>query len=187
MSAVLLAPHNDDEVLFATFLALRYQPHVIVCFKSERMGEPGYPGNMPVSAEEREAETAAAMDLLGLDWTQWPIGDRRPDGQALHQQFAKLYESKPELVIAPAFEEDGHSQHNMIATLAESYFRDSVPIAAYLSYTSGDKRSTVGIEVQYEPEWVELKLRALACYRSQILHPATGHHFLGGLREYVQA
>jgi hypothetical protein len=32
---------------------------------------------------------------------------------------------------------------------------------------------------------VQKKLRALACYDSQIEHPSTGHHFLGCQHEYV--
>lgn len=190
MRALLLAPHNDDETLFASFLCLRYQPHVVICFRSERMADPNYPGGMPVDAKTRRFETAMAMKTLGCNWSQWEIPDTVTEPEIVEPHFWALRDLAGQddwdMVIAPAIEDGGQFQHNMIGELATSVFLD-VPRIHYLTYTSDGGRSRGLIEVGFEPEWIALKLHALACYKSQAAHPATRSHFIdGGLREYVQ-
>lgn len=186
MRALFLAPHNDDEVLFGTFTLLRYRPHVVICFRSERMADPRYPGGMPVTAEERERETAEAMQILGCNWTQWPIGDHKPNAEEVEAWMIGLRDPSGaddwDIVFSPAFEEDGHVDHNMVSLVADSVFGDC-SIINYLTYTNGGRSR--GEEVSYEPEWVALKHAALSCYRTQAAHPMTRAHFLGDIHEYV--
>lgn len=190
MKTLLLSPHNDDETLFAFFHCLRYRPHVVVCLRSSRMADPEYPGNMPISAEERESETEAAMNIAGCDWTQWPILDSEHDPSDQLEAFMWGLRDPSgaddwDLVIAPAGEDGGHPQHNLIAALAGRVFSDVSQIR-YLTYTTYGQRTREGKEVEFEPHWLPLKLAALSCYRSQVMHPATRVHFIdGGLREYV--
>lgn len=190
MRALLLAPHNDDETLFAFFHCLRYRPHVVICLRSARMGDPHYPGKMPISAEEREIETEAAMNIAGCDWTQWPILDSEHDPSDQLEAFMWGLRDPSgaedwDLVIAPAHESNGNDQHNLIAALTDRVFSD-VDQIRYLTYTKYGHRTRDGREVEYEPDWIALKLVALSCYRSQAIHPATRIHFIdGGLREYV--
>ena len=183
--SLLLAPHNDDETLFASFLCLRHRPLIVVCLRSMRMAEKSYPHpEFSMTFAEREAETAAAMEILGCEWVQWEIPDTRPNPVPELAAMLALA-GEWDQVFAPAVEDGGQFQHDTIGVLADSIF-GADKVTHYLTYTTGG-RSTDGEEVPYEPEWPALKLRALACYETQIKHPSTRAHFLdGGLREYVQ-
>ena len=89
-------------------------------------------------------------------------------------QYDKIY--------APAFEKDGHAQHNLVAEAC-----NGIATERYLTYTSAGK-STSSREVKIErPEWIAKKLRAMACYESQMsLDPRMGcwPHFVRGIQEY---
>ena len=179
---ILLSPHNDDETLFACYTLLRYRPHVIVCLRSARMGTPGYPPPL-IDHETREAETEAAMNVLGLEWTQWPWTDAGDQWQQVGSALETLsHLPRIERVFAPAFEDGGHVQHNTIARMAGRVFGKRVTY--YLTYTNGTLRSTSGSAVDPDPDWPVLKRQALDCYQSQIAHPMTGHHFSAPLDEF---
>jgi LmbE family N-acetylglucosaminyl deacetylase len=180
--SVLLAPHHDDESLFASFLILRYRPLVVtVLGRAERQAQHGYPGG-PIPGSIREQETAEAMRLLDARWVSWEFSDLNPDWPAISRAIAELAGSF-DRCFAPAVEDEGHGQHNHVGALALAHFgRDRV--TAYTTYRNGYGRSG-GEQVPFDPDWPVLKLRALACYESQIRCPSTGHHFLAGLREYV--
>lgn len=187
--ALFLAPHNDDETLFGAFTLLRYQPFVVVCFRSERMNGSLYPGGPSVDFQARERETACAMEVLGCKWHQWAIVDSVDEPETVESFMWGLRDPAGaddwDVVFAPAIEESGNHQHNLIGELAEKVFSD-VQIVNYLTYTV-EGRSRWSTEVEFEPEWVAKKLSALACYSSQAGHPATRAHFLdSGLREYVE-
>lgn len=182
MNAVLFAPHNDDETLFATWQLLRHDPHVVIVLKSAKQSDLG------VTAETREAETDCALKQLGVSsWEQWPYPDTGPDWQAVELAMQMLDERmEPELVLAPAVEDGGHEQHSRVGELARAVFGDRV--TAYLTYVRGQLSSRVGEEVAFEPDWPVRKLRALACYESQIGLPATRPWFMDDtLREWVAA
>jgi hypothetical protein len=59
-------------------------------------------------------------------------------------------------------------------------------MTAYLTYTAAGKQ-TDGRSVPYEPEWIGLKHRALACYRSQFEQPGRAVHFLRDQSEFYAA
>jgi LmbE family N-acetylglucosaminyl deacetylase len=176
VNVVLLAPHNDDETLFASFTILRERPRVIVCLRSFKQSASWYPGG-PIDWQEREAETAAAMAILGCDWEQWPYPDAHPEWATVRSRILDL---DADLVIAPHPEEGGHEHHNKIGEIAG----ERVSVRFYKTYVDGTVRSS-GTEVTPEPWMIPLKLRALACYESQMRSPATAHHFLGPIREYT--
>jgi LmbE family N-acetylglucosaminyl deacetylase len=178
MNAVLLEPHPDDAVLFSCWNLLRYRPHVVTVLRSDRMASRAYPGG-PVAHSTRALESVAAMNRLGVQHEQWEFSDETPADDEITDRIVAL---ECDLLIAPAVEEGGHPDHNMVGSLAQIH---GAPAISYLTYTRGGGRSTHGTEVEFEPSWPVLKLRALACYESQIAHPATAAHFLGGLREYV--
>jgi LmbE family N-acetylglucosaminyl deacetylase len=173
---VFLSPHNDDETLFGAFTLLRERPHVIVCLKSVVQDVRGY----GITAQRRERETAAALRVLGIpSWTQWEIPDAQPDWELLESRLKAL---RAEKVYAPAFEEEGHAHHNVIAQIAARVF-PADDLTAYMTYTH-DGRSESSNLVPFESEWIALKLRALLCYKSQILEPSTRDHFLYPQYEY---
>jgi LmbE family N-acetylglucosaminyl deacetylase len=176
---LLLAPHQDDETLFASFLILRRQPEIIVCYRSVLQEANG------ISAEEREAEMQAALVHLGCDgFTQWPWGDDELHADEIEEDLWATLDQEFEEVFAPARGSQGNEQHNLIADLADKvYGRKNV--THYTTYRVGGERDTLGTEVEFEPDWIALKLRALACYRSQMRAGPARMWLDFGLREYV--
>lgn len=187
---IFLAPHNDDETLFGSFVIQDYRPRVIVCLRSLKQRH--------VTFLERELETAAACAELGVGFEQWHYPDTTPDWDRIGAHMAALdAQEQPPAVFAPApaWGPNGHSRdrsdpsygalhHDFIGDLAAEVFGDRV--IGYTTYTRYEGR-TRGIEVVPTPLQVEGKLRALACYRSQIADEGCRPHFLGGLHEYVAA
>ena len=158
--SVFLAPHSDDEVLFGAFTLLRHKPHVIVC-------TPG--------GHVREAETAAACQILGVTWEQW----RAP----LDELVYTLEERRYDRIFAPQPEVDGNSDHNAVGQVARNRF--GAAVTHYMTYTTAGKSK--GRPVEYELDWIGLKLQALACYPSQFGHPSHAPHFVRGLEEFYAA
>lgn len=161
---LLLSPHHDDAELFASYACLRYRPHVVVCFTG---------GTRYGATDVRQAETAAAMRILGCEWS------------ALYEQTdraAYLESLDPARVFAPMPEPDGNAEHNFVGELALDLWPDRVTL--YTTYTPSG-RTVVGDPVRVEAGWKDLKRRALACYVSQIAHPGTRPHFRRPLDEYL--
>lgn len=177
---LFLSPHNDDETLFGAFTILRHNPHVIVCLKSVLQEARG----TGITAVQRETETARALWWLGdPTWEQWQFSDMDPDWEALKTRLSRGSVGYRR-VFAPAYEQDGHEQHNKISQIARHIFGEE-KVETYLTYRRGHGRS-VGTEVPYEASWPMKKLRALACYETQINEPSTAYWFMdSGLREYV--
>lgn len=172
---LLLAPHSDDEALFASYICLRHKPLVVVCLEGRRK-------RTFVPNHVRESETAAAMRLLGCDVRFLPVTCDPPDWLMV-EELVRDY--TPDRVWAPLPEPDGHEQHNAIGNLAAALWPGRVEF--YSTYTLTGGRSKVGERVDEEPGWAELKQRALACYASQRSKPDTSQHFEEDLAEYVTA
>lgn len=160
--AVLLEPHSDDGVLFSCFNLIRYQPLLITVLASVKQDRLG------VSQIMRESETVEACVELGLpDFRQWLYPDDDPDWDAVEAAMRVVNDlEQPEIVFAPAVEDGGHEQHSAVGEIAVRVFGNRV--LSYCTYRRGSLRTRTEHEVPFEPEWVALKLRAMACYRSQI-------------------
>lgn len=182
MTSLLLAPHHDDEVLWCSWTILRYQPHVIVCLRSDLQERRG----TGITNEQRMNETNRALFWLGDPGVEfWQFSDADPDWDAMGEKLVSLRDGRVDFehVFAPAEEVDGHDQHTEVGLLAREVFGDLY--RPYLTYRRGHGRS-VGTEVPFEPDWPAKKLRALSCYESQIAESSTAYWFLdSGLREYV--
>lgn len=187
MRSILLQPHDDDAFLFACFTAIRERPLIVTVFDSYLQPARGIPGTM---AAQRAEETRQACQVLGLQEIR--LGFRDDDTSVTGDRiFGKLYHAFPgdyainAQIVAPDFEKGGHEQHNLVAEAADGLN----VVGRYLTYTRQpcQKTSRTGHEVPFEPDWVALKLRALACFKSQF-QTATGcaEHFIGrSLREYI--
>lgn len=183
---ILLAPHHDDECLFASFLALEHQPDLIICTRAEVQAARG----LPISHEDRLAETMAAWRFLSPEdrpVIQWPYSDieAKTDWSALGAAIAALPD-KYDQVIAPAPEPFGHAHHNFVGEAAFSAFGPT-RIIRYLTYTRNRGRSDWWgdpVEIKH-PDWIIAKLRALACYPTQIRETTTRPWFLESLGEYT--
>ncbi len=156
MTALFLAPHHDDESLFGAFTLLREKPLVAVVYDG---------------GSEREDETEAAMEILGCDVEHW----RLSADASLADRIAAA-----DRIFAPMWEQDGQPEHNAVSNKAAWTGAD---VTHYATYTSVGKTTTLN-QVPYEPEWIGLKLRALACYASQFDQPGRAAHFLRDQSEF---
>jgi LmbE family N-acetylglucosaminyl deacetylase len=180
MNPLVLAPHGDDETLFAAFTCMRARAHVIICSQDAN----------PETRRQRSLETTAAITILGCSHHEWSMPADKPDWDNARTWMNawnsdKLVASIPETVYAPAVHPEGHEQHNKIGELALEVFGDKV--VPYLTYAPRGQRQTDGREVVPTANEIERKLQALACYRSQIEHPSTRPWFfeLLDLREWL--
>lgn len=135
----------------------------------------------------RVVENGRAFAHLGVTaHRQWSYSDQEPDWDGIESWLRQSY-GEVERVWAPAAESGGHEHHNKLAEIAHRVFGDRA--SYYATYHGSPAIKTVTpYEVSFEPEWVLLKLRALACFESQICG-GTGswRHFAESLREYVSA
>lgn len=176
MAVVVLEPHNDDVALFCAWQAIRWKAHIVTVLRSVNQEANG------ITAAEREAESARVAEILGCTWEQWPYGDDDPDWQEIRARLEELGNGeRPTRIFAPWPEPKGHPQHSRVGELAEAVF-GSERVTFYTTYRYGGPR-TVGREVEPEPWMIPLKLRALACYESQMLR-GPRRFFLDSLREY---
>jgi LmbE family N-acetylglucosaminyl deacetylase len=173
-----VVPHNDDETLWLSWTILREQPLVLVVFDGCVQGNRG----VDVTALQRRCETQAAMKILGV---QVEFLGFRDDDPAVTVEQVRWRIGNANAVYAPAFEVDGHVQHNLVATAC-----DGMPVVdRYLTYTrtKGEKsRSSREVKIDHA-SWIGKKLRALACYESQhSLDPRMGcwPHFCRDLSEF---
>lgn len=177
---IFLSPHNDDETLFGAFTIMRHKPQVVVVYDGYLQGLRG----APITAERRRDETRAALAemnapvpvFFGFSDACWDIDERT---------FVLMLEATPgydksSVIFAPAPEIDGHAQHTLVGNLAAKYSQN---VVYYMTYTRTGGKST-GQRVPTTADMICRKLRALACYRSQIELANTREHFLRDLNEY---
>lgn len=183
MTALFLAPHNDDEILFGAFTLLRHRPHVVICLRSyvqEDLGGPDW--------QTREAETSNALALLDswLTHEQLPVRDDAIDSEMLTRLIVEVRDRiQPDVVFAPSIEFGGSDHHNLIGERAVFIF-GSDRVVPYLTYTNGGKSEGVN-EVQFEDGWPAAKLRAMSAYHSQIAWEPTRRWFMDeGIREWYE-
>ncbi len=160
---VLLEPHHDDAVLFASYTMLREHPTLVTVFGNARAQE-----QYGISAMARDNENIEAMRILEpADWRCWDHSDVHPNKEAIIEDMLRLNTVlHPKVVYAPMFEVEGHEQHNLVAWAAEIAFSNRVQ--SYATYSRGSGRTRTDNEVIPKPDWPALKLKAMACYTSQI-------------------
>lgn len=173
---VFISPHCDDETLFGAFTILREQPIVVIVFDSVVQ----YQRGTGITGPMRRNETIAAMEILGAEvrFLQYSDAERNPN---LNDGLIPYLEA--EEVWAPAFEEGGHPQHNLVARWVRgAWINKPEAVTHYMTYTTAGK--STGRPVPIEDGWLSKKFAALSCYQSQIDLPNTREHFLREQREY---
>ena len=166
LAGVLFSPHADDEALFASFTILRHRPDVVICFPSA--GDYG-------DTDARLAESRDACSILGAAGVeQWQGGDLAAQMRAYDERVhpARVWASDPRA---------SHPDHVAVALAAAEVFQER--LTTYNTYDAAGK-VRAGTQAEFEPEWVESKLRALARYTSQLRHPRAHAFFVEDLREY---
>jgi hypothetical protein len=211
---LLLDCHGDDGVLFASFTIMKERPLVLVVFDSYIQTARGAEG---CEASVRRWETINALyelddyqppQFLGFH-DDMPYRDscitdaiRKDDGgywQSSKSDFQTVTE-----IWAPAYEEGGHEQHNLVARACDA-FEGICKVHRYLTYTRSQGKSRgpstcpecagLGYAArEYDPcdrcggsgdltiqvlprsgEDIARKHRALACFKSQMqLDPRIG-------------
>jgi LmbE family N-acetylglucosaminyl deacetylase len=176
-----LSPHNDDVELFAAYACMRFRPLVVVCLRSfvqEEVWDP--PG---ATYQERELETAEAMEILGCPYMQFNMPDNDPDWGDLRNALEEMNKViVPERVWAPLSEDGGHFHHNAVGEIAEQLWGDRVVFYATYTHTRG--RTEIGARMVGDASEQQIKKHALSRYRSQIEDPRTSMHFSRPLDEF---
>jgi bacillithiol biosynthesis deacetylase BshB1 len=193
---LIIAPHPDDAELGVggTILLLKAQGASVGVLDLTN-GEPTPYG----SPEIRQAETEAATRILGLDYRGnlgLPNRSLTADLESRHRLAGALRQLRPRYLLAPYWE-DAHPDH-----VAASALVDAARFWAKLTKTDlpGEPHFpqriiyyfSVHLRLHPRPSFVldvtpylEAKMRALACYRSQFIEgrPTTPPTLLDDLRD----
>ena len=159
---LLLSPHSDDAILFATYTILREKLTVVTITHSTLQGGNG---------NERILEDYKAMKILGVPVIFLGIDEDILNEKILSEKLSMLGLSSE--VWIPEIEENGNPQHNLISKVAKKLFWKC---HTYKTYTGLEDR-TIGKEIIPTDKELELKKRAMKCYVTQILNPMTSHYF----------
>lgn len=162
---LFLAPHNDDEALFAAYTIMREKPLVVIVTDSWVQ----YLRGEKTTAEQRRKESQMAMESLGAPTEFLGIKDNELTDEVL---IEKLRQYQPTKVYAP-LPNSKNPQHNLVGQAAQILWPDEVVF--YSTYTRESLSPTGEIEIKPNQEEIELKNKALDCYKSQI--GIMGPHF----------
>jgi LmbE family N-acetylglucosaminyl deacetylase len=164
---ILLSPHNDDETLFAAYTLIRHRPRVIIVTDSYIQFNRGD----NITAEQRREETMQAMEILGCPVEFWGLRDDKLSATEIVHKCKQIGPQNE--VFAPAVQ-GGNPQHDLVGQLAQKIFPK---FTLYTTYTRTELWTRGTREIVPTENEKELKLKALACYQSQINLLATRHHF----------
>lgn len=234
MQNLLIAPHNDDETLFASFALQTLDPLVLIVYDSIKQYQDG---DLACMAAVRRLETLAAVQTLRPDDSPWRqhqdcgvvflgLDDRKTynwevvmsaivnalrgaQSDSLLHQFMinselwaragkRLRIGCFDQVVFPLRHEGGNLQHNLVADVCagidwatEAGGRSG--LSMYASYVNADGfppgKIIAGVPA-YERfpgrtgEMISRKLRALACYPSQLWRADCSPHFLRSQEEF---
>lgn len=172
---ILLAPHNDDENLFASYTIQRIKPLVVVVTDGYIQGNRGD----GITAEERREESRKAAKLLGYEVIFLGIKDTELTEELLEKELIKLQPHG--WVYAPAIQ-GGNAQHDLVGRVADKLYGSTDPkgfgyVTHYTTYTRTELWTTGSKEIIPTQEEIDLKNKALDCYQSQINLGSTAPHF----------
>jgi LmbE family N-acetylglucosaminyl deacetylase len=168
VTALLLAPHYDDEILFAAYTLMRERPQIAWVF----------PPRNHLDHLDRRGESHDALLALGISFAsvqtrfesvcyEGALGeDAWPYGLVEH-----LHDVEYDMVYAPAPHDHGHHEHNVVGRVALDTL-GAERVTWYQTYTRTKGRQKYGNLVEPDPDMIARKLRALACFTTQIAHPA---------------
>lgn len=173
---VFVSPHNDDETLFGAFTIQREKPLVVIVFDSVVQV---IRGHKECDAVTRREESLRALEELGTPRSRvrfCGLGDHgKYSVGVISDVIKRTLGGEPEAVWAPAHEKDGHEQHNLVADACDRW--NPTRYATYT--TAGKTRTNKPVPIE-SGDWIKRKLRALACYNTQIDIEALGcrPHFM---------
>lgn len=170
MNKLLLAPHPDDEVLFAAYTMMREKPVVAILTEAtvqQKRGEIG------CDAQTRWMESVGSAEILGCPIMRIGIPE-----DMLTEELAIGFLSKSlanfDVVYIPALQ-GGHEHHDIVNRAAKAVFGDKC--VEYTTYTKTELYTTGDIEIVPTKEEMALKREALKCHGSQLALESTRPHF----------
>jgi hypothetical protein len=104
------------------------------------------------------------------------IPDNALNEEILKQRLKFVSELMIDKIYIPAYHENGNPQHNLINKVCMELF-DRDRIEQYCSYSRTDLMIKGKYEIVPTPAEMELKNKALDCFRSQINLPSMKEHF----------
>lgn len=158
---VLLAPHNDDEVLFASGILEEFRPTVVIVTDairhSERLGNPDF-------WLTRRMESCKAVQMYDLPIIFLGI----PDTELNATRFWNRMRLRVPwgTLIAPDWY-SANEDHNLIG---ETIYKNCPLSFFYPTYTKElETKPTLKVEIEYKPEGEhrQKKIQALECYETQ--------------------
>lgn len=165
---LFLAAHNDDESLFGAFTLIREKPLVAVV--TDSYIQPNR-GDIGCSAEQRWQETQQALDILGCSGFRCGLRDDSLTEDSVKEVLKRFHGFQK--VYAPAIQ-GGNWQHDFISKVASEVFKE---VIYYTTYTKTELWTKGNIEIIPTQEEINLKNKALDCYKSQINLGSTRPHF----------
>jgi len=166
---LFLEPHQDDSVLYGAYTLMRLKPLVISITSS--MIQPKR-GDIGCDADTRNKELAAAMEILGCPVLFMNI----PDDELTEEELrARLQFFNPETVYIPAIQ-GGNPQHDLVGMVALGLFGRN-KCEQYSNYSKTNLFIQEGYEIIPTQQEIELKNKALDCFKSQLNLPSTKPHF----------
>ena len=155
---LLLAPHNDDEVLFAAYTIMREKPLVIVITDGWQ-----HVHRYNISVEQRRRESVEAMNMLCAPILFMGL----PDDNFIEDELReRLKWIDADVIYAPEVYQNGNPQHNMVGRVAKELFGDKVK--TYSTYEIHNLEPKGNIIIMPTEEEKNLKEHALSKYISQL-------------------
>lgn len=180
--SIFLAPHNDDEALFGSYIIQRTQSEIVVCTNGTTHEKFG------VTAKMRKEESQAAAKVLGVPITFLGIDETKLNRDILIRElkardiFSNCECDETDIVFAPRLQ-GGNRQHDLISNVAQELWGKRVIFYSTYSKDSLEPEGQMPLTPTTEEE--TKKQEALACFVSQIkINP---HHFeaIKGKLEYL--
>lgn len=163
---LFISPHNDDAALFGAYTLMRKKPLVLTVTDSWIQSNRGE----VCSADDRWNEDVEAMKILNCPIIRLGLRDDLLIEDHLKQAFIRFVNF--DRIYVPALQ-GGNSQHDMIGRVATAIF--GIKCIYYPTYTKSELYTIGGFEIVPTIEEIELKNKALDCYKSQI--KINGPHF----------
>ena len=144
---LLVSPHADDETLFAAYTIIRLKPLVLIVTDDDRT---------PEIAHIRREESRQAMKILGADVKFLGVKESQFTPMSLNE-----FDFECDLLFTPAIQ-GGHIHHDQVGR----YFKSGS--IHYATYTKQSLIPYGNVEVIPTKEEMDIKNRALDCYKSQM-------------------
>ena len=166
---LFIEPHQDDSVLFGAYTLMRHKPLVVSVTSS--FIQPNR-GDVGCDADTRRKESIEAATMLGCPIVFMDIPDTELTEEIFRERI-KFF--NPETVYIPAAQ-GGNKHHDLINKVCLEVFGRS-RCEQYSNYSKTNLFIQEGYEIKPTQIEIELKNKALDCFKSQLSLPSTKPHF----------